>query len=151
FVFVTDGTTTATSTTIATYDAFATTQAGGATYNGSTVTWQAIGSTSAVHAIDHIGQTSDAVYLSDGTKVTTTTTSSGLWSGTLLHAINEDLSGTLINAFVWTGTDDTGIGFPTAELGGVSGLANTGSSSAKNPVWVNGVARQSSQLLPIFA
>lgn len=45
FVFITDGTTTATSSSIATYNNFVNTQAGGATYAGSVVTWEAIGST----------------------------------------------------------------------------------------------------------
>jgi hypothetical protein len=126
FVFVTDGTASATSTNIAFYDTFATNQAGGATYNGSTVTWQAIGSTSTVNAIDHIGQTNDAVYLADGSKVTTSTTTTGLWSGGLLHAINEDQNGTSITpAVIYTGTSSAGFSlhvWPTREQPGRGGI-----------------------------
>ena len=74
FVFVTDVGAEATSFNISDYDAYVQYQAGGATYNGTTVTWQAIASTSAVNAIDHISQTNNPVYLSDGTLVTTSTT-----------------------------------------------------------------------------
>jgi hypothetical protein len=108
FVFVTDGTTAATSSSIDFYNNFVNTQAGGATYNGNVVTWSAIASTPTVAAIDNVGQTQDPVYLADGTKVTTTTTTTGLWSGTLLHAINEDLTPTVANTRVWTGTNPTG-------------------------------------------
>jgi hypothetical protein len=135
FVFVTDGTTNGTSTNIATYDTFATNQAGGATYNGSTVTWQAIGSTATVNAIDHIGQTPDAVYLADGTKVTTSTTITGLWSGSLLHAINEDQSGAIISSEpVFTGTTSTGNADTTRTLG--STVVQGGFTTDTSAAWV---------------
>jgi hypothetical protein len=70
-VFVTDGTTTALSSNIADYNSFVNAQAGGATYNGSVVSWAAIGSTSTVNAIDNVGISSAPVYLADGTLVTT--------------------------------------------------------------------------------
>ncbi len=53
-VFVTDGTTTAGSSDISTYNQFVTTQAGGATYDGVTVSWTAIASTASTNAIDNI-------------------------------------------------------------------------------------------------
>ena len=81
FVFVTDGIRDATSTNIADYDSFVNAEAGGATYNGVVVNWLAIGSTDSVDAIDHVGQANAPVYLSDGTLVTTSTTSAGLWFG----------------------------------------------------------------------
>ncbi len=43
-VFVTTGTITAEARDITTYDNFVNDQAGGATYNGNTIIWQAIGS-----------------------------------------------------------------------------------------------------------
>jgi hypothetical protein len=112
FVFVTDGTTTAISSNITDYDNFVNTQAGGATYNGVTISWQAIGSTATVNAITHItGPTNDPVYLANGSEVATSTTTStqGLWSGALLHAINTDLTGASVTATVWTGTEPTGV------------------------------------------
>ncbi len=105
FVFVTDGTTTAESSNISDYDNFVQAQAGGATFNGAVVNWLAIGSTAAVSAIDHIGQTNTPVYLADGTEVTTSTTTSGLWSGGLKSPIDEDLAGVKQPASLpWTGT-----------------------------------------------
>jgi len=71
---------------------FVNAQAGGATYAGSVVNWEAIGSTSSVSAINNVGQTTTPVYLADGTLVTTSTTSTGLWSGSILNPIDEDLS-----------------------------------------------------------
>jgi hypothetical protein len=109
FVFVTDGGTTATSSNIAVYNSFVNMQAGGATYNGSVVTWDAIGSTTAVNAIDNVGQQPIVgVFLADGTLVTTSTTTTGLWSGTLSHQIDEDLSGPQ-GGFLWTGTTSAGV------------------------------------------
>ena len=99
FVFVTDGIRDATSTNIADYDSFVNAQAGGATYNGVVVNWLAIGSTDSVDAIDHVGQATAPVYLSDGTLVTTSTTPAGLWSGALVHEINLDLAGNPVRPF----------------------------------------------------
>ena len=118
FVFVTDGIRDATSTNIGEYDSFVNVDAGAATYNGVVVNWLAIGSTDSVDAIDHVGQATAPVYLSDGTLVTTDTTPTGLWSGALVHEINLDLAGNVLPTFtfVWTGTNPTGTGF-----GGPSG------------------------------
>jgi hypothetical protein len=152
FVFATDGGTTATSANITDYDNFVNMQAGGATYGGATISWQAIGSTSTVNAIDHIGQTNDAVYLADGTKVTTTTTSTGLWSGTLLHSINEDLSGQPPGSTsIWTGT--AGSGTATANpLGSQSNPVTFGITGQTTSLWVNtGTSSQPSFSLPLYA
>ena len=109
FVFVTDGSRDATSSNINDYNTFVTEQAGGATYNGKPITWVAIASTPTVNATDNVGLTQDPVYLADGTKVTTSTTTSGLWSGGLLHAIDEDLTGKQSShPYTWTGTNPTG-------------------------------------------
>ncbi len=110
FIFVTDGSITGTSSSIADYNNFVNAQAGGATYDGRVVTWDAIASTPTVNAIDNVGQAQDPVYLADGTKVTTSTTSSGLWSGTLLHVPDEDLTGKIQQVLLWTGTNSDGTG-----------------------------------------
>lgn len=145
FVFVTDGTTTATSTDISTYDNFAQTQADGATYDGVTVSWLAIGSTTAVNAIDHIGQTETPVYLVDGTMVTPNTTTTGLWSGTLDSPIDEDISGqTLLTTTVWTGTNYDGTQSNIAPPLG-SAIPDYGITYLTNNEWIaagHGIAPQ---------
>ena len=82
------------STNIADYNSFVNTQAGGATYNGSVVSWDAIGSTPTVNAIDNIGQQPIAgVYLANGTLSHHRPTTTGPLVRYLLAPINQDLSG----------------------------------------------------------
>jgi len=141
FVFVTAGIRSATSTDIAGYDGFVNTEAGGATYDGAVVDWLAVGSTDSVDAIDHVGQTTAPVYLSDGTLVTTTTTAAGLWSGALVHAIDLDLAGDTPSPFffVWTGTNPTGTGFggplgaATPQVGSITDADGAWVSSGRSP------------------
>jgi hypothetical protein len=134
YVFVTPGSIQPFFNPISTFNAFVQNQAGGATYNGSLVHWSVIGSTSAVDAINNIGQTQTPVYLADGTLVTTSTTSSGLWSGSILHPINEDLTGALHSGVaVYTGTLANGH-HSTAPLNSFS--ITTGSTSQANQRWV---------------
>jgi len=112
--FVTGTTTTAISSTdIASYNLFVNTAAGGATYNGSAVTFYAIGSTETVNAYDNIFSTTmnDSVYLADGTLVAPSITgANGLWSGALVNRIATDIDGTVISpsdgqdTIVFTGT-----------------------------------------------
>ena len=136
FVFVTDGTTDATSTDINSYNSFVNVQAAGATYNGSVVSWDAIASTPTVNAIDNVGQSPiSGVYLTDGTLVTPTTTASGLWSGTILHTIDETLTGGPPETVVWTGTNADGVATPGFELGGAQGFAIIGGTSFTNAGW----------------
>jgi hypothetical protein len=66
FVFVTDQSSSSSSTNIAEYNSFVNAQAGGATNDGSVVTWFAVGSTSSVNAIDNRGQSESPVYLAEG-------------------------------------------------------------------------------------
>jgi hypothetical protein len=153
FVFVTDGTTNATSTAISSYDAFVTAQAGGATYNGMTVTWQAIGSTATVNAVAHVGSSTGGVFLASGTEVATSTTASlgGLWyqapndpngilSGSLLHPIDQDLTGQTFTEAVWTGTAKSSpFGHTSVDpLGGTPGnpFAKPGDSGASDSDWI---------------
>ena len=133
-VFATDGTTTATSTTITDYDKFVTNQAQGATYNGQTVQWLAIASVGFTDAIDHIGQTNTPVYLANGTQVTTSTTASGLWSGTLESPIFIDLNGHLVHGQVWTGTNADGVAVPGHALGDIDPIV--GSNMVISAGWI---------------
>jgi hypothetical protein len=147
FVFVTDGIRDATSANIADYDSFVNVQAGGATYSSVVVDWLAIGSTASVDAIDHIGQTTAPVYLSDGTLVTTNTTPTGLWSRTILHEINLDLAANPVQTFVWTGTNFFGTGF-----GGPleASTPQVGSSSDTNDAWIDSGRSPRADLRPLY-
>ncbi len=136
--FVTDASTQATSTDINYYNNFvnadATAEAGGGsiTYNGTPLTFSAIGSTQAVNAITNIGQTGAPVYLTNGTEVARSDTASvgGLWSGSLIHPISLDLINELPHSQVWTGTNTIGISdFPLGTqipIVGYSDISNSG-------------------------
>ena len=98
--FVTGTTTTGSSTDITSYNLFVNTAAGGATYNGSAVTFYAIGSTATVNAFDNIRSTTmnDPVYLAGGALVAPSITgTSGLWSGALVNRIATDIDGTVVS------------------------------------------------------
>jgi hypothetical protein len=137
-VFLTPGSTQPFSGNIGVYNSFVNTQAAGATYNGSVVTWSVIGSTRAVNAIDNVGQSATPVYLADGTLITTSTTSSGLWSGSILNPIDEDLSGDVLSHFaVYTGTLANGH-HSNNPLNSFS--ITIGNSGSTNSNWVQGPA-----------
>ncbi len=113
-------------------------QAAGATYAGSVVNWEVIGSTASVSAINNVGQTTTPVYLADGTLVTTSTTSTGLWSGSISNPIDEDLSGLGVqtgSTGVWTGTNTNGSASAN-HLGDFFGVV-TGNSGSTDGTWVN--------------
>jgi len=112
--FVTRATTTGSSSNIASYNLFVNTAAGGATYNGSAVTFYAIGSTATVNAYDNIRSTTmnDPVYLAGGALVAPSITgANGLWSGALVNRIATDIDGTVVSpngngndVYVYTGS-----------------------------------------------
>jgi len=121
FMFVTKGTTPATSTSLASYDSFVSsdvaTYFGTVTYNGNAITgWKALGSTDTTSAFDHLGgsQANVAVYRPDGTIIASslTTNANGLWSGSILNKNNQFLDGTNVTSrsqlYPWTGTLTTG-------------------------------------------
>ena len=115
FVFVTDNQLPAQSSDISTYDTFVNVDAGGATYNGNIVSWQAIGSTATVDAIDHVGSNlaDGAVYLPDGTLVadSDTTDRGGLFFfRNISNPINETISSIVYSTVVWTGSNLNGTG-----------------------------------------
>lgn len=117
--YVTGNVSSATSTDIATYNSTVNTQAGGATYNGATVTWSAIASTSSVSAINNVGVYNVPVYLTTGVLLATSdgTSSGGLWAGTLLAQTNRGITGNNLGVFVWTGTNPDGSKDPNYPLG----------------------------------
>jgi hypothetical protein len=145
-VFLTVGTTQATSSDIGYYNTFvsndAINQAGGVgntvVYGGTTLTWTAIASTNAVSAISNIGSFGVPVYLASGTRITPSDTVTGLWSGSLLAPINEFLTAPFFfNTSVWTGTLPNGTGAGSFTLGSGSEFGSTpGLSNKSNSEWV---------------
>lgn len=145
-VFLTAGTTQATSSDIGYNNAFvsndAISQAGGSGNNvvyGSTVlTWKAIASTYDASAISNIGSFGVPVYTASGTRITPSDTGTGLWSGSLLAPINQFLTSPFpYNTGVWTGTLPNGSAAGSFTLGSNSGFGSTpGMSSKTNSEWV---------------
>jgi len=127
FLFLTSGTQAATSTDIGNYNTFVNSQASGATYEGSVVSWKAVGSTATVNARDNVGGfgTNVPVYLTNGTllagDLTTGTSNKGLWSGSLFTTpiIGIDGNG-VITSFAFTGSNKDGTGLTDRQLGAAS-------------------------------
>lgn len=145
FIFVTDGLTPATSADISTFNAFVQSEAAGATYNGVTVNWKAIGSTPTVNARDNVGGfgISVPVYLPSGLQVATGlgSTGSNVWSATqtpsLLNAPNPLISGAAADRErVWTGTSPNGAQAVPLQLGGGFGQSIYGTSSSTVDGWI---------------
>ena len=141
FIFVTAGTTAATSTDISRYDEFVrndvSTQYGTVTYGGSAITeWLAVGSTANINANVHIGTGTGAsyrgIYLPGGSRVAAS--EAALWSVTLDHAIDQTLNGGAVApTSVWTGT----------AADGASGLYPLGGTSILDSVSIFGQAGKS--------
>lgn len=117
FLFLTSGTQAATSTDIGDYNTFVNSQALGATYQGSVVSWNAVGSTATVNARDNVGGfgTNVPVYLTNGTilagDLTTSSSNKGLWSGTLFTTPSIGIDGNSVtSSFAYTGTQPNGTG-----------------------------------------
>jgi len=155
-VFVTDGTTTATSSSIDTYNNFvssdASTQAGGGsvTYNGTPLAWTAIASTATASANTSIGTTGAPVYLASGTLVAPNDGDiggAGLLTENLVNPISQDLRGLTISNFVWTGTTSTGQADTVNPLGTTHPLAGLSSSTSS---WLEDTPVANTQLFPLY-
>jgi hypothetical protein len=143
-VFATDASRDGTSTSIQTYNSFVTTdarnQAGGGnvTYDGTILTWTAIASTVSTSALTNIGTTGAPVYLSNGTLIAAsdTTSAGGLWSGWIMNPIEFDLNNNFIgNHVIWTGTTPSGASAGANALGRSNPIGGT--SGNTSGVWVN--------------
>ena len=142
-VYVTSLTTTALSTDIDDYNIHAQNDASqSATLNALGSTWKAVGSTSAVDAIDNTASQPDAgdqfpIYTTGGARVANDYTD--LWDGSLLAKIT-DINGNEVNEGVpvWTGTNTAGTEKFTSgnsqALGGFPPM--TGFPSAINSDWI---------------
>jgi len=109
FLFITMDTISATSSNIADYNSFVNFEANGASYNGATISWNAVVSTASVNARDNVGGygSNAAIFLVNGTKIandmTTVSSSNGLWSSNLLAAPNVRINGRTRDVTRWAG------------------------------------------------
>jgi hypothetical protein len=141
FIFVTQGTITPTSADISTYDTFVNSQAGGAQYQGATISWKSIISTLTIDARNHVGgfDTNVPVFGGDGTKIansmTTNGPGNGLWStifgapgNGILASPARGVDGTLVtgDVWVWTGSNSDGTRDATYHVGNSTGLTVNG-------------------------
>lgn len=134
--FVTSGSIAATSTDIADYNAFAQSQANAAglgTISGSPVTWKALASTASVTALTNLGIGSFPIFRLDNTQLATGSTD--LWNGSIAVSLNVTQTGASAGTVqVWTGTADTGVAYPGAQLGTASPVF--GGSNATSSSWL---------------
>lgn len=130
--FVTAGTRDATSSNIADYDSFVTTEANlDPSLAALGTTWKAIGSTETVSAVNHIGVTGP-VYNLQGQLVAAS--SADMFDGTLAAPIQFDQHGSLTIRFVWTGSTLSGTSNPPLALGDNS--AELGESDSTDFRWI---------------
>jgi hypothetical protein len=150
-VFTTFDTTDATSTSIATYNLFVTTEANAsAALLTLGATWTVIGSTATTNAIGNIGTPAGPVYNLGGTEVATST--SNMFGNPLLAKINVDQFGNVVatNTVIWTGSHAaTGNGEVGHQLGTSApevGQVNTGAG------WLtNSQITSNTDLHPVYA
>ena len=133
-VFVTSSTISATSTNISDYDNFvnAVAKAAGSPLQSLGATWQAVVSTAAVSAADHLGSFSTPIFRLDGAEVATG--SAGLWSGSILQSIDFDEQGAAASPVVWTGTAENGSA--KNPLGGQPNI-EVGCATISNSLWID--------------
>jgi hypothetical protein len=157
FIYVTTGTTTATSTDIADYNSFVQTQASGATYAGTTVNWKAVGSTLTVGARENVGDygSSVPVYLVNGTRIADGLGRSpgGLWNAgrtSFPQPVNVGIDGAIIasNFYAWTGSAYNGTAF--AVLGNLS-LVTAGDIRRTDDFWLSDSSAAPSTALRLYA
>ncbi|MBT3296870.1 MAG: hypothetical protein HN383_16495 [Verrucomicrobia bacterium] len=164
--FVTTGTTNATSTVIADYNAFVTTAAAGVTeLNDLGVEWTCLGSTKTVSAKTNTSThtTGDAndvpIYTTTGQLIATN--NADLWDGNIDHAITYEDGGTVVigNGRIWTGTESNGdisnieggtneLGEPNFTGGKAIRFGTFGSTSSD---WIAVAATDRNQAFPYLA
>jgi len=84
----------------------------------------------------------------DGTKIVDN--NADLWDGSLDSTINVTEAGKLGGHEVWTGTNITGDGDPTYELGATSGLTRVG-RIVTNDGWIYGITPLNQYQDPVYA
>lgn len=139
-IFVSSAGRDATSTDISEYDSFVQGLANAAGIGISEgVTWQIVGSTDMVSAIDHVGVFEDPVYKMNVGEDRVANDSMDLFDGSLANFINRDENNNLLNsATPWTGS--TGLGdkaLGNRVLGSVDSVARAGIASGLDASWLS--------------
>ncbi len=135
-VFLSSAMRNAVSSNIADYDQFITNLAVAAgidTYFGSPVTWQVLGSTATVAAIDRLPKNASPLYRLDGGLVSPTTTRLWIAGPTGFPITVTESRVDLGNAVVWTGTLRDGTAF---EPLGAGAFVTFGITTFSNSGWV---------------
>lgn len=153
-IFVTDGTTTASSSNITTYNNFVAAEAASITaLNELGTTWTAIGSTATVDARDNTGtnpiSTGVPIYRLDGVLIANN--NADFWDSSIAATVSISPTMATIGTNVWTGTDGLGVEY-TAQPGalGIASTAVAGWSNRTNTNWVRGPQPTASTILPLY-
>ena len=144
FIFLTQGTITATSADISTYDTFVNSQAGSAQYQGASVSWSAIVSTPTINARDHVGGygTNFPVFRIDGTRIanslTTDSAGKGLYTYSVLASPSFGIDGAALTGSLnaWTGSNNDGTKNSFSALGAPAGLPRFGNTTVFTGFWL---------------
>ena len=167
FIFLTQGTITGTSADISTYDTFVNSQAGGAQYQGSSVSWSAIISTPTINARDHVGDygTNFPVFRIDGTRIanslTTDAAGKGLWTSSVLASPSFGIDGAALSgsSSAWTGSNYDGtkndyspVGAPSVVFNGTTypGLSMKGSTNISTSAWLRDINDSNTASLRVY-
>ena len=171
FIFLTQGTITGTSADISTYDTFVNSQAGGAQYQGATISWSAIISTSTIDARDHVGGygTEVPVFRTDGIRVansmTTDAAAKGLWTNSVLASPGVGVDGTALTGSLqaWTGSNYDGtkyvvgvtnqyVGTPEVVYNGNTypGMSMAGSTTYSSSFWLRDMGTPNTGSLRVY-
>ena len=137
-VFVTAGLHNASSTAIADYNAFVSSQANSSVSLAALgATWSVLGSTSAVDAIANTNtdpvSAGVPIYNLNGQLVASG--NADLWDGSLAHAINVTQNGGILAGAVFTGTGVNGLGLTNRQLGSNEARVQYGNSGLTSSGW----------------
>jgi hypothetical protein len=155
FAFVTRATTQATSTDIATYNAFVNGVAYSSTLNLGGASWKVIGSTATVDAKDNtssnpgVNGTGEAIFLVNGT-TKIANNYADLWDGSINSTLNLDERGASFSTDIFTGSFSNGTKDGGSVLGSIGNLT-IGTTNNTSDYWMRIFGAASTSYLPVYA
>lgn len=152
YLFVSSGTTTAQSTDMSTYNAFATAQARAASaFASTTFDWFAVAATDSVDAVSNVTGSSatlgEPVFLVTGGKIAEQVIR--LFDTDLLLAPSVDQYGATKQTTAWTGIEATSSGPPAVSLG--NAVPSFGVSNDTSSYWLEFGGAQATNLYSLYA